>query len=655
MKQTLDLSSLSSDYEILGELEGAPNTRVYLGRRITEGKRRDDRSGVLITVVSTPEGDESNALSHLAADTKLLIETSHRRLIPVLDGRWLGDDAFAVITQRTTDTSLAERLMTGENFSNPRIAAILRELNGLLEWARGQHVIHRSIPSSRVFLEATTDRVRASFTIAPLKRLHRSDEHDDARTIARLAMAMLTGESDPRAYEGRTLAELRPDLPERLVTATTALLDAKAGDPPPDVAGFLALIGMADPVAAGEAERERIRAEILEEQRTEREKLAADRTALEDAMAAERAAFDKQMAADRAAYERAQNQAREKTEREQEKERERLERERQELQAAVTREREALQRAAAAERDQVTAKRAELAKMEKRLVEQREELERAAARDRQQIAELREQLRQAGEREIERKRATALEEIDTEAGDELDRPELAPTPFVAPMLAPLEPLTFDDSPLMSDEAIVFAPSRMVEPEEPEEPAVEEGDESPALADASSAPVVAGAPGTSNRRRWILGGSVAAVLVLVGITATVLGGREPATPPAPSVRTATVAPKPVQAAPARDTVATPIPALVIDSASTRSAARWLDSLKDAHPVELPRRVVREEEPERPRRVEPPEQSEPAPRPRPSMVDDPFFIPGSTPRRDTTAPSPAATSPTTPPEPVPPRRR
>ncbi|HET9012489.1 MAG TPA: hypothetical protein VFN38_11780, partial [Gemmatimonadaceae bacterium] len=68
----------------------------------------------------------------------------------------------------------------------------------------------------------------------------------------------------------------------------------------------------------------------------------------------------------------------------------------------------------------------------------------------------------------------------------------------------------------------------------------------------------------------------------------------------------------------------------DSASIRTAARWLDSLKEEHPVELPapRRIVREV---------PVERAQPAQREVPSITEDPFFIPGSpTPRRDTTVP-------------------
>lgn len=592
MKQPLDMSPLAAEYDIVGQLDGGSDMSTYIAtRKGDSAKRRDDPTGVLITVVTTPEGDEANALSHLAADTKLLAHTPHRRLTPVIEGIWLGDDAFAVVTQRSTDSSLSQRLASGESFTNPRIAAILREVNGLLEWAREQKIVHRSIPASRLYLEAKTDRVRVTFAIAPILRLHRTNAQDDARTIARLAMAMLTGEEDPKAYEGKSLADMRSDLPERLGEATAALLDEKNTGVSPDVAAYLALIGMADPVAAGEAERERVRTDILEEQRAEREKLAAERASFEATMAAERAAFESAKTL----------------------ERERLENERAELQRNATLERDALQRAVEQERAQLVAKRAEL---ERTVAEQRAELERAAAQDREQIAHLRDDIRRAGEREIELKRQTVLDEMAS-VEESVDADELSTPRFVVPMLAPLEPLTFnDDSALMADDAIVFAPSRQMDDANPAEPDAEQGaaDERP------------------SRRKWILAGSLAAVLVVVGLAASLVGSRVPtaqAIRPAAPVVSAPAAP--VTAAPATVAPAASIP---MDSAAMQMATRWLDSLKEANPVEFTRRQlgIVSAEPGAPA-----ERATPAERRTPTITENPFFIPGSTPSRpDTTRP-------------------
>jgi hypothetical protein len=620
-----DLSALNDDYEVVGEITGSGDARSYIATRKGEGtKRRDDQTGVVITVVTTPAGDEANALTHLAADTQLLARTAHRRLIPIIEGRWIGDDAFAVVTQRITDPSLAQKLATGEAFSNPRIAAILREVNGLLEWAREQKVVHRNLTVDRVFLEPKTDRVRVSFTIAPIKRLHQSDADDDARTIARLAMAMLTGELDPRAYERQSLTELRSDLPEQLDETIHALLSEKRTDNAADLPAFLAMIGMADPLAQGETERDRIRAEILEEQRAEREKLATERATFEGEMATARANFEREMELERekvAAH-------RVELERAAEAERARLEKERADLERAVTGERDKLQRALTDERAALVATRAAL---ERAAAEQHAEVERAAALDRQRIEELRAEIRREGELEVEKKRQTALDEITDDTAT-YDRAELATPLFVPPVNVPLEQLVFnDDTPVMQDEEITFTPTRedAVPIEMPEEPA----------------PAVAGTDEESppSRRKWLVGGAIAGVVALIAATAVVIGSRQQSPPPvaSPVVRAPAVS-APVAAAPA-----VPLPSAPIVDSSAGIAARPLDSTTAVAVVAppKPKRVVRDSTPApRPRRdtnvaAIPRRDSAPARRAM-SLSDSIFTIPGAPPiqRPDTSTPPP-----------------
>lgn len=531
--QSPDLSTLVGDYEIVGELDAPGGPRSYIARRKGgAGKRREDQTGVLISLITPPAGDEANALTLLAADTQVLTRLTHRRLIPVIEGRWVGDEVYAVITQRVTDPSLAQRLAAGERFSNPRIAAILREVNGLLEWARGQKIVHRNVTPERVFLEPKTDRVRVSFGIAPIRRIRHSDADDDARTIARLAVAMLTGNADQRPGD-ESLAEQRPDLPVRLVEATSSLLDETTPGTPAGVAAYLALIGMADPLAEGETERERIRAEILEEQRLERDKLAAERASFEQEMATKHAEFEREMAF----------------------EREKLAGERAELGRAVTTEREELRRALANERAQLVAKREEL---ERTVAEQKAAMEHAAATDRQRIAELRAAIQRAGALEVEKKRQAALDEIADQEMP-LDEGELVTPLFVAPMISPLEALSFDeDTPLLREDPIVFpAPHE----ETPREVA-------PAVADGKE-PAQATGAGVSNRRRWILTGAAAGLAALVAGSAVAIrrASTQPAGTVAPPVANAPVSSPPVAVAPPASIVPLPpAPKTVLDSSA-----------------------------------------------------------------------------------------
>jgi hypothetical protein len=135
--QPFDLSALENDYDIIGELGDTGVGRAFFGTtKNVAAKRRDDNTGVQIEVVTPPSGDEGHALSHLASDAQILSGLSHRRLIPVIEGRWIGKEVLAVVTRRTTEPTLAKLLALGETFTNPRAAAILREVNGLLEWAR---------------------------------------------------------------------------------------------------------------------------------------------------------------------------------------------------------------------------------------------------------------------------------------------------------------------------------------------------------------------------------------------------------------------------------------------------------------------------------------------------------------------------------------
>src|SRR5215218_10347100 len=190
-----DLTNLTGDFDIVGELGGRPRTQYLIATRKTPaGKRREDTDRVLVEIVHPPEGDESHALDHLASDTKLLSGLRHRRLVSLVEGRWLGPDAFAVIREYVDDPSVADLLARGDSFTNTRIAAILREVHGVLQWVREQDVVHRQVTPDRLFLEPTSDRVRVSFGAGPLQRVRTTDATtEDVVTVVRLAVAMLTG------------------------------------------------------------------------------------------------------------------------------------------------------------------------------------------------------------------------------------------------------------------------------------------------------------------------------------------------------------------------------------------------------------------------------------------------------------------------------
>src|SRR3954470_15339025 len=88
------LGALDERYEILGELRGDGNARRFIARR------RADGFDVMIDVASADHGGENNALSHFASDAQILGRATHPLVPHVIEGRWIGRDAFAVVRER---------------------------------------------------------------------------------------------------------------------------------------------------------------------------------------------------------------------------------------------------------------------------------------------------------------------------------------------------------------------------------------------------------------------------------------------------------------------------------------------------------------------------------------------------------------------------
>lgn len=386
-KDPMNLDQLSEDFDLRGELAGRDDARVFLA------KRKADTRPVLITVVRTPPGDRGNALSHLAADSRLLPSLDHPHLLRVLDGQWVGSDAFAVVTDRPNAPTLEELLTRREEkFGFPRIGLILRQVNAVIEWARGQKVVHRALRLDSVYVEDASDQVRVAFVATPLPADGIPGADDDAATIARLARAMLTRSPLDPERDSQPLAELRPGLPRRVIEQTDALLGVAVSEdserPPADIdiSEYIAAVAMAEEIKRGEVERDTAIAEMTEEQRVSREELAAERAAHEADLAEQARKFAQEKEETANAFAREKHEA----ERALEKERTELHRaiakERDDLQRTLAREREELQKAAANERAALERDRKRFEKERAALARDRTSFERFSTRSREQIA-----------------------------------------------------------------------------------------------------------------------------------------------------------------------------------------------------------------------------------------------------------------------------
>ncbi|HEY4219343.1 MAG TPA: hypothetical protein VGM67_19500 [Gemmatimonadaceae bacterium] len=288
-----NLGVLQDDYEIHGELRSGERVGTYLGQR------RADGTDVVITVVQEPKGGENNALNHFAADTQLLSQLSNPHVPQVIEGRWVGKNQFAVVSKRYQTESLDERLARGEKYTPPQIAAILREVDSVLEWARQNGIVHRGVTPDSLTFEAGSNRVLIVLEPTPIPMEGVPDAGADAHTIGALAWAMFTGE---RYVDGQSLAEMRPDLAKRVTDDTEAMVRSTSGDTR-DVSTFVGVVAAADALRAGEMEIAEMQADILEARRNElatfeaeQRSCAAKNAELQEQLADERKEFERKMA-----------------------------------------------------------------------------------------------------------------------------------------------------------------------------------------------------------------------------------------------------------------------------------------------------------------------------------------------------------------------
>jgi len=295
---TTNLSALEDTYEIVAELRGSQCQRPFLARR------KDNRSDVVIAVHKPPTGGDGKELPHLASDVQMLASLRHPHVVPVHEARWVGNGELAVVSDRVGGDTLEELLARGERFSNPRVAAVLHEVLGVLDWARARGIVHRGVSAQCLFFEEDTERVLVSLSPAPIPITGVADARTDTKTIGELAWLMLTGTKLPEREAQTRLAELAPNLALRVIDATEKLVRGPQGQdtPVPDVSEVLAIIAAGDVLKQAEVEIAAMKEEYEEQHRAELAKCELQRQEVEQraveeatALAEERAELERKL------------------------------------------------------------------------------------------------------------------------------------------------------------------------------------------------------------------------------------------------------------------------------------------------------------------------------------------------------------------------
>lgn len=219
-----ELIKLDGDYQVLTELHGEGNARAYLARHLR--LNRD----VTISVFHAADADTTDALSQFASDTRLLAEARHPHVVPVVEGIWLDDTTYASIRARIRGATLDQLLSASGPMSISRVGATVHEIAEAITWARETGISQRDIAPWDVVFQQGTGRVMLSFEPAKTPANAGRTECDDAQTVRRLAIEMLSGEID------RNVAASEIAVPRSI---------------PADVADSLAAIRYCDPHNAG--------------------------------------------------------------------------------------------------------------------------------------------------------------------------------------------------------------------------------------------------------------------------------------------------------------------------------------------------------------------------------------------------------------------
>ena len=237
-----ELAKLGQDYQILTELHHGAASRTYLARHL--GLNRDVTINVVRAKSGTRGGRRNEDLTELASDARVLSAMRHPNVVPVIEGRWLGDDLFAVVRARVRGSSLDQTLSAVGPLSLARAASALEQVNAALEWARTNGVSHRHVSPDSLVFQQGSGRVLVALDPAPEPSHPLPNACDDARTIGELAFAMFTGYHERMERHG-SLEQARPDLPPRVADATNALLRCDRSGSAPDVRAYLALLAAA--------------------------------------------------------------------------------------------------------------------------------------------------------------------------------------------------------------------------------------------------------------------------------------------------------------------------------------------------------------------------------------------------------------------------
>lgn len=226
------------------------------------GRKSQHDRDVTTTELTATTAAERTALTHLAADARMLTINTHPGVAPVVEARWLAANRLSIIRSRVQGSTLREALDAVGPMPEPRVVEVLTDVGAVLEWASRAGVVHRHVSSDGVCFQKGKGRTIVSFGLPPAldgERAISADETPflfercaDGATLARLAYEMLTAHR-PGDASVESLQAVRPETSPQMIAAITAGLQCTTGGPVLSGRQFLAMLAGSGAPATGAA------------------------------------------------------------------------------------------------------------------------------------------------------------------------------------------------------------------------------------------------------------------------------------------------------------------------------------------------------------------------------------------------------------------
>jgi alpha-tubulin suppressor-like RCC1 family protein len=265
-----EVRELEAEYEILAELGRGGMSVVYLARDRELGR------DVAIKVIHAAMGVDDVVVARQLAEARTVAQLQHPNVVAIHAVKRLSTRGLALVMQYVPGRSLGRAIHEDGRFTPERTEAVLSDIAAALAYAHARGVVHRDVKPENIFLNDETGRALLSdFGIALSAEAGRQepnadllvgtpaymspeqidgvviDGRSDLFSLGIIGYEMLTGirpwVDDPvsdvmyrQKFEALpSLAEARPDVPDRLRTVLDRSVQKDRDDRWDSAAAFL--------------------------------------------------------------------------------------------------------------------------------------------------------------------------------------------------------------------------------------------------------------------------------------------------------------------------------------------------------------------------------------------------------------------------------